>query len=78
VFDEPDRFILNRPNIDQHIAFGLGPHRCAGESLARLMLQVTLEELLSRTSSIELDGDPVMTRWPEWGTLAVPMRVSAA
>lgn len=78
VFDEPDRFILNRPNIDQHIAFGLGPHRCAGESLARLMLQVTLEELLSRTSSIELGGDPVMTRWPEWGTLAVPMRVSAA
>ena len=78
VFDEPDRFILNRPNIDRHIAFGLGPHRCAGESLARLMLQVTLEELLSRTSSMELDGEPEMTRWPEWGTLSVPMRVSAA
>ena len=78
VFAEPDRFILNRPNIDRHIAFGLGPHRCAGESLARLMLQVTLEELLSRTSSMELDGELEMTRWPEWGTLSVPMRVSAA
>lgn len=78
VFDDPDRFILDRPNIDRHIAFGLGPHRCAGESLARLMLQVTLEELLSRTGTIELDGEPVMTRWPEWGTLSVPMRVTAA
>ncbi len=78
VFDDPERFILDRPNIDQHIAFGLGPHRCAGESLARLMLQVSLEELLRRTSSLELDGEVEMTRWPEWGTLTVPLRVRAA
>jgi cytochrome P450 len=82
VFPDGDTFVLHRPNIDQHVAFGLGPHRCAGESLARLLLQVSLEELLERTASFALDGardeTVVMTRWPEWGTLSVPLRVEAA
>ncbi|MGQ9427373.1 cytochrome P450 [Gilvimarinus sp. F26214L] len=78
VFPDGDKFILNRPNIKDHVAFGLGPHRCAGEPLARLMLQVTLEEFLSRTKKIELAGEVKMTRWPEWGTLAVPLKVVAA
>lgn len=77
VFPDGDRFVLHRPNIGEHVAFGLGPHRCAGESLARLMLRVALEELLGTTSSIELDGGVVMTRWPEWGTLSVPVRLGA-
>jgi hypothetical protein len=42
------------------------------------MLGVTLEELLARTSSIELAGEVTMTGWPEWGTLAVPTRLAAA
>jgi len=78
VFPEGDEFILNRPNIKDHIAFGLGPHRCAGEPLARIMLQITLEELLSRTESVELAGEVTMTRWPEWGTLSVPLRIKNA
>lgn len=78
MFPDGDTFVLDRPNIGDHVAFGMGPHRCAGESLARLMLQVTLEELLARTSSIELDGEVVMTRWPEWGTLSVPVAITAA
>ncbi len=78
VFPNPDEFILHRPNIQQHVAFGLGPHRCAGESLARLMLHITLEELLRRTKSIEPGGEIVMTRWPEWGTLAAHVKVVAA
>jgi len=78
VFPDPDEFILHRPNIQQHVAFGLGPHRCAGESLARLMLQTTLEELLKRTKSIEPGGEIVMTRWPEWGTLSAHVKVVGA
>lgn len=78
VFPDSERFILNRPNISEHIAFGLGPHRCAGEPLARLMLRVTLEEFLARTHSFEPAGEVRMTRWPEWGTLAVPLSVTAA
>jgi cytochrome P450 len=77
IFPDGEKFILNRDNIKDHVAFGLGPHRCAGEPLARLMLQVTLEEFLARTSTIELCGDVKMTRWPEWGTLSVPLRVVA-
>lgn len=78
VFDDPDTFVLHRDNIGEHVAFGLGPHRCAGEALARVLLRVAIEELLARTSSIELDGEVTMTRWPEWGTLSVPVRVKAA
>jgi cytochrome P450 len=78
VFPEPERFVLGRPEIGRHLAFGAGPHRCAGAPLARLMLGVTLEELLARTSSIELAGEVTMTGWPEWGTLAVPTRLAAA
>ena len=78
VFPDPDRFVLDRPNIGAHVAFGMGPHRCAGAPLGRLMLQLTLEELLGRTSTIEVVGEPRMTRWPEWGTLSVPVRLAAA
>ena len=62
VFPEPDRFVLDRPNIGRHVAFGMGPHRCAGAPLATLMLRLTLEELLARTSAIEVVGEPTMTR----------------
>jgi cytochrome P450 len=77
VFPDPHRFILNRPNIRQHVAFGVGPHRCAGAPLGRLMLRLTLEELLARASRIDVVGEPRMTRWPEWGTLAVEVRLAA-
>jgi cytochrome P450 len=76
VFPEPDRFVLNRPNVKQHVAFGMGPHRCAGAPLGTLMLRLTLEELLGRTREIEVVGEPRMTRWPEWGTLSVPVRLA--
>lgn len=73
VFENPDEFILNRPNIDKHLAFGLGPHRCAGMPLARMMLRVTLEELLRHARVTAVAGEIVMTRWPEWGALFAPV-----
>ncbi len=75
VFANPDEFILNRPNIEKHIAFGLGPHRCAGAPLARMMLRVTLEELLRRAKVTGLAGEVVMTRWPEWGVLSASVQL---
>jgi cytochrome P450 len=36
VFEKPNEFILNRPNIAAHMGFGRGRHRCAGMPLARL------------------------------------------
>ena len=73
-FDEPDTFRLDRPADRQHMAFGLGPHQCAGAPLARMMLRVILEELIARTDGIEIAGDIPMTTWPEYGPLSVPVR----
>lgn len=76
VFENPGEFILNRPNIDKHLAFGFGPHRCAGMPLARMMLRVTLEELLKRARITGIEGEVVMTRWPEWGALFAPVSLA--
>ena len=37
------------------------------------MLRLTLETLLRQTRSVEVEGEPGMTGWPEWGTLTVNM-----
>lgn len=76
VFEDPESFILNRPNIDQHVAFGAGAHRCAGSALARLELQVMLEELLARTETFAVDGEVKPTRFPEIGALSVPLTLT--
>ena len=78
VFPHPDSFVLHRPNIDRHIAFGRGPHQCAGTPLARMMFRVVLEELLARTRRFDLAGGIRMARWAEWGTTSVPLRFEAA
>lgn len=36
IFEDPHRFILNRPNITMHMGFGRGRHRCVGQPLAKL------------------------------------------
>jgi cytochrome P450 len=74
VFERGDEFILNRPNIKKHIAFGGGPHTCPGAPLARMMFRVTLEEALARTKSFALTGEIKMALWAEWGTNSVPLR----
>lgn len=78
VFADAASFQLDRPNIREHLAFGRGPHYCAGAALARVELQVALHELLARTSHFELDGEVVMTPFPEIGPWRVPLRLTAA
>jgi cytochrome P450 len=74
VFKNADQFVLDRPNIAEHLAFGMGPHVCAGVPLARLQLRVAIEELLKCAPSFELAGEPVQTRFPEIGALSVPLK----
>lgn len=53
-FTDPEKLILDRrPN--PHLGFGLGLHRCVGSHLAKLQLQVALEEFLRRYSEFHLD-----------------------
>ena len=77
VFPDPDRFILNRPNIDEHLAFGRGPHFCAGAHLARLQLKVALEAMVSTTRRIEVNGEVLHCPYPEIGPYQVPVRLHA-
>jgi cholest-4-en-3-one 26-monooxygenase len=56
VFDDPFTFDITRDPND-HIAFGGGgAHFCLGANLARLELKIMFEELLERTTDIEMAG----------------------
>jgi cytochrome P450 len=52
-FENADTFDLERTK-NRHIAFGAGPHRCAGSNLARLNLRIAVGELVRRLDNIEL------------------------
>jgi cytochrome P450 len=53
-FENPEAFDLDRTR-NRHLAFGAGPHRCAGSNLARMNLRIALEEIVSRLHDIQLD-----------------------
>jgi cytochrome P450 len=77
VFPNADQFVLNRPNIKEHLAFGRGPHSCPGAWLARLELTIALEEILARTRHFEVIGPIATTLCPEIGALSVPVRLDS-
>jgi cytochrome P450 len=67
-FERPDEVVLDRtPN--RHVAFGLGPHRCIGSHLARVMFEAMVKGVLGRIPDYEVDvagvdeylGNPSMT-----------------
>lgn len=74
VFDDPETFRLDRPNLKESLHFGRGTHMCVGAALARLELVVALEEMLACLPTFDLAGEPVPTRFPEIGALSVPLR----
>ena len=78
VFPDPDTFKLRRPNIKQHLAFGRGPHTCAGIPLARQQLIIALDELLRQTKHFEVCGEIKMSGMPELGPICVPLRMQSA
>lgn len=53
-FDAPGDVRIDRERIN-HLTFGSGPHRCSGRHLARIELQVMLEELLKRLPTFRAD-----------------------
>jgi cytochrome P450 len=64
-FERPEEFIVDRfPN--RHVSFGLGPHRCSGSHLARLMFQEMMRQVLSRMPDYDIDEDRI-ERYPDRG-----------
>lgn len=53
-WEDPHAFVLDRPRIKEHLAFGRGVHTCIGAALARAEVRVLLEQLLAQTSTIAL------------------------
>lgn len=54
-FENPEEFRLDRRN--QHVAFGYGPHNCAGAPLARMEMRIALSAVLRRLPQIKLEAD---------------------
>lgn len=55
-FPDPDKMDITRsPN--RHLAFGNGPHACAGMSLGRMEGQVVIGKLLQRFPKLRPNGD---------------------
>jgi cytochrome P450 len=61
LFDDPEAVIIDR-QVNRHIAFGAGIHRCLGSNLARLEMQVAIEEMLAMIPEFELE-DPSAVTW---------------
>jgi cytochrome P450 len=54
VFDRPDEVVLDR-EVNPHLAFGVGAHRCIGMHMARTMFQVLLSAVLTRIPDYQVD-----------------------
>lgn len=57
-FENPNALIFDRANARNHISFGFGIHRCFGNRLAELQLQILWDEMLKRFSKVEIVGEP--------------------
>jgi len=57
VFADPQSFDISRTDHPQwSVSFGLGPHRCLGEALARAEMEEALIALTQRLPALELAG----------------------
>ncbi len=56
VFDRADEVVIDR-EVNPHVAFGVGPHRCIGMHLARTMFKVLLGAVLARLPDYRVDRE---------------------
>jgi cytochrome P450/ferredoxin-NADP reductase len=53
-FSDADLFDIRRDNASDHLTFGYGSHQCMGKNLARMEMQIFLEEFTRRLPHMKL------------------------
>ena len=72
VFPDPMAFIEDR-NPNRHLAFGIGPHVCLGQSVAKLQARITLDVLADLPPFAR--GDKTLwAKWTEYGVTHLDLR----
>ena len=56
VFPNPDMFDMHRPNVEKHLAFGHGVHKCLGSRIAKMQLRLAFERIFERFPNITWTG----------------------
>lgn len=56
IFPDPDTFNMHRDNVEKHIAFGHGVHKCLGSRIAKMQLRLAFEKIFERFPDIAWTG----------------------
>jgi len=88
-FSDADLFDICRDNASDHLTFGYGSHQCMGKNLARMEMQIFLEEFTRRLPHMRLSEQRFTYvpntsfrgpehLWVEWDPAANPERRNPA
>ena len=73
VFDTPEVFDVTR-DCSASIAFGAGPHFCAGAAASRcLIADVVMPAIFDKLDGLRLDGETVVGGWAFRGPTQAPV-----
>ena len=61
IFPDPDQFDMMRDNVDKHLAFGHGVHKCLGNRIAQMQLRLSFQKILERFPNIHWTGKQVIS-----------------
>ena len=76
-FANPDEFDLDRADLNHHLGFAAGPHRCLGMHLARHELVIALREWHAHIPNYHVaPGVELQERGGQLTLLTLPLRWS--
>ncbi|WP_068082989.1 cytochrome P450 [Novosphingobium rosa] len=73
-YADPDRFDITRDSRD-HLAWGTGPHMCAGMNLARLEMEVLVEALVEQGVTLTLGESEMGSNAGLYGHTSLMLRL---